>query len=386
MQYAPISGQFLSILGDAVVLSDCKDTGTFLVARRRPCFVAPKEKSNLFVDNLVSDVTPGSTFPCETVTATLDLSIPSALGESNTLCLHGCATHQRAATGRGNPLNKGRLYHACRQQRSCSFFKWSEDASNVKISDSKCLPTTDLSCLAQLDAWNGVAQGSPNWLVLRQGRLTASCFGCVTGTSPFSSPREYLRQLIWKTTQSSVPMSYGSCNEHIAFEAFEKFLLGNCTKTYHLEEKGIWINGCNQFLGSSPDGILYVVDQVVDRSETFEIVQCCRYLLEIKTPWKMRSRCDGDPFYPPCTTPDDKNGFIPLHYYDQIVGNCNLIGLRGCFFMVASPSGYQVSYTPNDASARNYWIKRVLPELVSFNSRLWATATNSSTPGFLPDE
>ena len=389
LEFAPVSVQFLRSLQEATVVSPCGVDGTFYIVRRRRK-LAPREPQGLFVDSAeqkVSDV-----FPCTSIATPLPIFVPDLVSETNSLCFHGQRSVQRIATGRGNPLNKGRSYNVCDQHKVCSFFKWSDDISSVTVEACQPQNIADVTLVDQMEAWDGVEQGSTKWLALRQGRLTASNFGCVTGTSAFGSQREYIRQVVYKIQQTGKPLSYGSCNEGAAYSAFQKFVSENCESEHYLEEKGIWISKKFPFLGSSPDGIFYLVKDVVQQGEIFEIVRCFRYLLEIKTPWKLRhlSAIDGDSFYPLCETPDGRKGCVPPHYYDQIIGNCNLIGLRGCFFLVATPVGYQITYVPNDEKSQDYWNARVLPKLDRFHHTVQSTlsqvVSQGSIPGFLPDE
>ena len=87
-------------------------------------------------------------------------------------------------------------------------------------------------------------------------------------------------------------------------------------------------------LAATPDGSVYL---------------CRRSLIEIKTPYKLRKRQPGEPFYPMTTlSTTGRQVAIPLAYYDQIQGNMRMMGLGLCYFVVLSPSGYQVQVEPLD--------------------------------------
>lgn len=54
--------------------------------------------------------------------------------------------------------------------------------------------------------------------------------------------------------------------------------------------------------------------------------RCRRSLLEIKTPYKLRNRMHGGDFYPSHRQRNGQKNHIPGSYYDQVMGNCFLMG------------------------------------------------------------
>lgn len=181
-------------------------------------------------------------------------------------------------------------------------------------------------------------------------------------------------------------MSYGSKNEKVALDRLMEWLSENCLCAdlpFYVDEPGSWIPGNMQYIAGSPDGVIYeCLDILPDGSYL-----CRRSLLEIKTPWKLRARTIGQPFY---GTYIQKNGItsgVPCSYFDQIQGNMHIMGLGHTIFLVLSPSGYRVTVVPYDAAYCNdllmpalegFWLNVLRPGL--------ETLPCLSDFGCLPDE
>lgn len=114
----------------------------------------------------------------------------------------------------------------------------------------------------------------------------------------------------------------------------------------------------------SPDGVVYetVEARPIEKNGGM-YYRCRRSLLEIKTPWKLRNRPTGADFYPPCHQKNGRQNCIPCPYYDQIMGNAWLMGLSFVYFVVLSPSGFQVTVEPYDPV---YVTQSLLPSLLEF--------------------
>ena len=111
-----------------------------------------------------------------------------------------------------------------------------------------------------------------------------------------------------------------------------------------------------------------------------------------KTPWKLRTRQRGEPFYPRHTQYNKRKNNIPGSYYDQVMGNCYLMGLGFVYFVVLSPSGYEVTVEPVDPCytaqlvdrLQCYWHDEVI---TAFEQRdeLLRTNPGAVTFGWLPE-
>ena len=266
----------------------------------------------------------------------------------------------------------GRVFFTCAAARGprCSFFRWRDerhlysevhlDPPAAALTRAEVLWRTGAEAVAGLqeDSWAGLRQGTPEWFRLRACRVTTSNFGTVHHHNAFSKPADLLRQLLWPAQYDSCAMRYGSVNEKVALVRFKEWACrclphahlplwpsGAATGArHHVDEPGIWVGAERPYLAGSPDGVLY---------ETLEPLpggwyRCERSLIEIKTPYKLRVRPRGAAFYPPVGLPDGREAPIPLAYYDQIQGNMRMMGLGRCYFVVLSPTGYQVQTEPLD--------------------------------------
>jgi hypothetical protein len=71
----------------------------------------------------------------------------------------------------------------------------------------------------------------------------------------------------------------------------------------------------------------------------------------------------GADFYPMCYQKNGRHNPIPCSYYDQVQGNAFLMGCGWIYFVVLSPSGFQVTVEPYDPV---YVAQSLLPCLVDF--------------------
>ena len=137
--------------------------------------------------------------------------------------------------------------------------------------------------------------------------------------------------------------------------------------------------------------MLYETIAVLEMGEGLhaQYFRCRRSLIEIKTPYKLRTRELGTDFYTSYRQRNGRNTNIPCAYYDQIQGNMHIMGLGYCYFIVLAPTGYQVILEPYDPiytcqsllpSLQRYWFDVVLP---AFDERDRLGKENVF-PGWLP--
>lgn len=372
LRHPPVSEAFLRKIGNAEFLK-WLDHGVFTVLRKKPTTTATATQGAFFEKCLRSLPTDTGDYPTITVDEGADLVEPDDVTNATegVHCLHGALARQSTVM-RDTP-NRGRAFFTCPLQADrCGFFRWKEDLQNGNFSDvhvSAGDPSPvcyTLSQLQQVAAWYTTAQGSPEWLKLRFGRITASNFGSITGTNRYASPNDYLRSLLWNTRMDGKAMRWGSINEHVASKLFQQFLAREVGDDQVLvEDRGIWIPSDLPYVGGSPDGIVYQVESVVEANSDYEVLQCSRCLLEIKTPWKVRDRKPGEPFYPHIEVPQGSGrwGACPEYYMDQVNGNCGLMGLKAAYFVVLTRAGFQVTYIP---FAEDYWGSLLRPKLERF--------------------
>lgn len=366
MNTAPISDQFIQSLGDGAHFMQFLDHSASRFVVRRPVSVANCSLHS-FIDKVLNH--KSGSFPVWSHEHRYDMALPTAVAEykdgNQIICLHGQPCRIQRVRSKSS-RNFGRQYVRCQQSPCCSFFRWLEDLQNgthgmITIQD-RCLD--NISCPStsqQLTMWQGLQQGSNDWLSARRGRVTASNFGIVNGTNPYSTKQDYLRIMLWDIKSTGMAMKWGSCHEELAYNILKEFL---SSSRVWFETAGIWIAANHPYLGASPDGIIYVVESIERVNDEFEILVCTRFLIEIKVPWRLRDRKPDECFYDESIIPNTKHAAnIPLYYYDQINGNCNLIGLQGCLFFVLSPTGWQLTYLPND---KLYWENKLQPALRAF--------------------
>ena len=381
LRHPPVSEAFLRHLGHAEFLDWCGQ-GVFTVLRKRSVGVTRAPTTPFYA----SCLKPPDKDDYITLTINKDvvLTEPATVSEplkhTDTVyahCLHGVVAKECMVRRTDSP-NRGKMFFTCALHPACKFFRWKDDLvkgvfSDVSVSSgTEGHPVTSkaytLSRLQQVAAWYTTAQGSPEWLKLRFGRITASNFGTITGTNTYSSPDDYLRSLLCETCFDGVAMRWGSINEHVASRLFQEFIADQVgADSVLVEDRGIWIPADLPYVGGSPDGIVYQVECIEEANDEFEVLRCSRCLLEIKTPWKVRDRKVGEPFYPRIEVPSDSGryGCISAYYYDQINGNCGLMGLKGTYFVVLTRSGFQVTYVPFEEV---YWSEMLRPKLERFYS------------------
>lgn len=199
------------------------------------------------------------------------------------LCMHGKATLKRTVMRKDSP-NIGRTFFVCMctvsEGGNCGFFRWGDELnqySSLRLrtpltAEDVKRETKSVEASTQLEAWNGVHQGTERWLHLRACRITASNFGSVHRTNTFCSPTDLLRNILWPTNLDSVAMRYGtdqcvtpttlgckrSVNEKCALWRFSEWLSQHSDRpdlpTY-IDEPGIWLSAEYPFLAGSPDGV-----------------------------------------------------------------------------------------------------------------------------------
>lgn len=174
-----------------------------------------------------------------------------------------------------------------------------------------------------------------------------------------------------------------------------------------IEEPGIWISSERPYLAGSPDGVINECFAVTALDTGGAVYHCRRSLIEIKdgrpfsingrprvpTPFKLRKREVHGEFYPLTQQLNNRCTRIPASYscdrsppikraiawshYDQITGNMwtrrtlfwhrvrlgAMMGLGQCYFVVLTPSGFQVILEPLDVA---YCTQHLVPALDRF--------------------
>ena len=294
-------------------------------------------------------------------------------------CLHGKPALKRTVMRKDSP-NIGRNFFVCTSTvgetgGNCGFFRWGDELdqySSVRLhvplsAEDVKRETFGVEATEQLAAWSGLQQGSEKWHRLRACRITASNFGSAHRTNTFCSPADLLRNILWPSSLDSVAMRYGNSNEKTALWRFSEWLSEHAEHPdlpIYVDEPGIWLCAQYPFLAGSPDGMVYeTVEAKTLDNDGGMYYRCRRSLLEIKTPWKLRNRAPGGDFYPLCHQKNGRHNCIPCSYYDQVTGNAWLMGLSVVYFVVLSPSGFQVSVEPYDPV---YMTQSLLPALLDF--------------------
>ena len=385
MNTVPISDQFIQSLGgNAQFVHFLEDSVYKFVLRRSINATKTAVSLHPFVNKVLQY--EGGPLPVLCYDQTFDMPLPEAKVEFKSgdpiLCLHGLPCKIQVVK-KHSSRNAGRQYVRCQRVPRCSFFRWVDELENGMHGpitlQNKCVE--ELQCPSvtqQLKYWQQLEQGSEEWLAVRSGRITASNFGIINDTNPYSSKDDHLRAMLWHATGSGMAMKWGSRHEELAYNTLCKLL---SSPNVWFETAGIWVANNLPYLGASPDGIIYVVQSIIE-ADDHELLFCTRFLIEIKVPWSLREREPGAPFYKETNLPGSTNtASIPLYYYDQIVGNCNLIGLQGCFFFVLSPTGWQLTYIPNNAY---YWQTVLLPALNNYYSNTVQPALREQRTNGLP--
>jgi hypothetical protein len=191
-----------------------------------------------------------------------------------------------------------------------------------------------------------VPQRTQEWLDARDGRATGSNFGSMHGTHPYSSPKNLVREMLWKKFKGNAATEWGSKMEEVALAAYVREMRARhgildlagfesaaaSGKTFWVETPGLVVNKEHPWLGTSPDGIVHD-DHVVG-------------LLEIKCPFAKK-------VYPK----------MPPYYLDQVQGIMGLMKLPWCDFVVWTPTEMQITRIPFD---EHYWTTDLFPALRAF--------------------
>lgn len=181
-------------------------------------------------------------------------------------------------------------------------------------------------------------QRTDEWLESRKGRITASNYGSATYHNKYCSPHGLIKQMLWKTFKGNFATEYGTKNEPVASDVYEKFMRkhldegGKKHVNFKVDYPGLIVNFKNPWIACSPDGL--------------PLEGLIRFLLEIKCPI-------GKKFYP----------HIPHYYFDQIQGIMGLLNLPYCDFVVWTPDKTQIRRYKFD---NLYWETCLFPKLKSF--------------------
>ena len=380
LRFPPVSADFLRFLmGDKAHVEWINlESGLFWVLSH-PDIVPPAVPSDHTVlrDFLYTE---------SVVDIPVNVKVPETLGKPASSepprCYHLLHSVKRTVVRQDNP-NLGRHYYTCSRQGigRCNFFRWqSDNSSYTEICDGRLVSldknqrrtfddstdadkaVTGINSELQIESWEGTKQGSDRWHRLRSWRITASNFGSVTGSDKFRKSHDLLRNLLWPVRCESFATLYGSTNEKVSLDHLMDWLLvqGYGKIALMIDEPGSWIPSHMPYTAGSPDGILY---ECVDAFDDGNALLCRRILIEIKTPYKLRTRKCGGDFYPMETMLHGVHIKIPGSYWDQVQGNCYLMGMACILFVVMSPTGYQILTMPYD---KEYCQSFLIPKISNF--------------------
>ena len=212
---------------------------------------------------------------------------------------------------------------------------------------------------------------SGEWIKQRQGRVTASSFGAIAKRKSSFVPL-VIKHLYGKHVTTRA-MRYGHLHEAHARNAYAKYLLDNHHKDATVMRTGFHIDRTYNWIGASPDGLVYDPSSVNDPHG----------LLEIKCPASAESTslealCSKSNFY--LQYADGKYHLKKNHdYYYQIQGQLHVTCQSWCDFVVWTPLGVPPcpstlpSYTPITVERisidNDFWNTKVYPKLVEFYMR-----------------
>lgn len=183
-----------------------------------------------------------------------------------------------------------------------------------------------------------IEQRSEEWLQARKGRMTASNYGAAANHNKYCSPRTLLKQLLWKSFTGNAATEYGTKNEPVASDVYERFMRkyldsnGKSDVSFKVSYPGLIICEKHPWIACSPDGL--------------PLEGSLRFLLEIKCPFRGK-------IYP----------HIPHYYFDQIQGIMGLLQLPFCDFVVWTPTQTSIRRYAFD---KKYWCKVLFPRLKTF--------------------
>lgn len=189
-----------------------------------------------------------------------------------------------------------------------------------------------------------IVQGTPEWLALRNGRLTMSNASSAIGTNRFETPEQLADILTGRkqkefSEKSKILMKRGSDEEDNARQWYqEKY------PKRKVSEIGFAIPDWNQKLGCSPDGL-------VDEDGILEI----KHVVEI--------------YYLTSSYYNNKKGkklidHIPATHYAQIQGNLGILERKWCDYIVRQFDGpiLKIRIPFDDV----FWEEKMKPGLNNF--------------------
>jgi putative phage-type endonuclease len=196
------------------------------------------------------------------------------------------------------------------------------------------------------------AQRSEEWHVARLYRLTGSRIGAAVGQSPYTTPDQLLREMLWPAFKGNASTRRGTLFEPYAGRSYLRFERQKSGQSTELAIPGAVVSKLRPYFAYSPDGIV-----MCDNGS--------QKLIEIKCPVKSKP-------YPR----------IPSMYMAQMQMGMWLLGLQSCDFVVYCGEGPYarveviddkkmfVTAVPRDdiylermllPKATEFWFKRFLP-------------------------
>jgi putative phage-type endonuclease len=220
------------------------------------------------------------------------------------------------------------------------------DAMYRYIADHVLVTRADIVAIAN------APQGTQEWLDHRSNRMTGSVYGTAAGVSPYQSPEELTREMIFREEfpmdeRGKKACAYGSLHEDDGCDNYEAYMIATRRRhgifsPFWVEHRGLEVHPRDPWSGDSKDGIVHDGDLPPS-------------LLEIKCPTRA--------LYPK----------IPPYYYSQVQGIMMWNGHKFCDFCVWRPDETQIERFPLDEDycykflkpmVRWWWFCHFMPHAV----------------------
>lgn len=188
-------------------------------------------------------------------------------------------------------------------------------------------------------------QGSQEWLDERKAKITATRLGLCLGYKSFGKTREDLIRIMINELHG-IPEPYFKnpfCEKGTKYEPIARkvYLFHKSTQMpqykYVVFESGMITHKKYNFIGASPDGLVFVLNsQILSLPKDLdELLECYKskniidvYLIEIKCPWNYKGPYKSSKENKECV-----NGYVPLNYWAQMQQQMAVTGIKYVTFI-----------------------------------------------------